>query len=1053
MSASSSAALTSLSRPRIAVVLVTVLASAYGIYYLHRSSDDAESAVDLTLPSGPGLHRTNAVRRRHRRPTPRTGDGAEDNPDSSQDESDDTDNESGPVVLRPLTDGETIVEDFDFDQFLDPPWDRQRAGQHMVQLLFRISEDATKRNAYVHRGTLCNACGVVPIRGIRYRCANCADYDLCESCESQGHHYRTHVFYKIRVPISNYAPRQLQSAFYPGDPDTAVKMLTRDLTTRLTRETGLDRPEIEAYWEQWTYMANTEWRDDPDGLYLAMDRRTFDRCLVPSDGNRYAAPNLIHDRMFAFYDQNNDDLISFPEYLQGLAFRKSKNKIRRVFDGYDINGDGYVDRKDFLRMFRSYYVLFKNMRKDMLDSMDEHAVNSVEAHQLVNSRQPLSSAFGRDGRFGRASNPRAAGEGKQPNPDGDLEIVDGKGIVNPSGDDHGDKADVFRDPLGRAMNDFPPDTSGNYWGVVSSPPPTLETLQSRVLENIMATRAQQENTPPESERPEDPELADEVDVNWPPGIVEPCDISEVLGMDVPFDQVPRSQRAKIIDVASKRVLRNAHLEQEAITNDRMHERWRRRQFYTDEEEGVEAPPDWKTEEDVPLGETKSEEAPQMPAPSPRSRSSSKVRFAEDMDDYETRSNPSTSSRSVPERWGGMEIPEAEKDAGKDVLYQVAQQAFNELLDNLFKNAEDAAIASLSSKKTRALHRHLFTNVYFEWWAERVDMSYAEQNSKESDDVDKKSLEAELARHIQKEIRSWNEEPTSIGVEIEETREAPLDALLAHSGYSIDDGTDVAEPGVTPDHDTAVHDGSSLESQSQDIPVDEHHRDLLEVLRGPIPDQTEPPLPTDEDEYTDLLQSYRDPTLPQFRPSAVSPPTPSQQLPEPQDTPVPTTETTELPHHEGSDRSNHERSRTSKRSGKAHRSRGKNSTESSTPKPAKPLKTPLRDLQKELLTEMKADVTVPTEVHRSLAQWDWMALYKLREMESTESDARMRGGWGRIGWAEFENIVRLRDPAWRAEKRELSEGSKPEAGRRIMKREQDVERMMEYLGSWIEMCIP
>lgn len=1050
MSASSNAALTSLSRPRIAVVLVAVLASVYGIYYLHSSSDGTETSPEPNTSSGPGLHRTNAIRRRHRRPTPRTGDGAEDNPDSSHDESDETDDESGPVVLRPLTDGDTVVDEVSFDEFDDPSWNRQRAGQHMVQLLFRISEDATKRNAYVHRGTLCNACGVVPIRGIRYRCANCADYDLCEACESQGHHYRTHVFYKIRVPISNYAPRQLQSAFYPGDPDTAVKMLTRELTTRLTRETGLDRPEIEAYWEQWTYMANTEWRDDPDALYLAMDRRTFDRCLVPSDGNRYASPNLIHDRMFAFYDQNNDDLISFPEYLQGLAFRKSKNKLRRVFDGYDINGDGFVDRKDFLRMFRSYYVLFKNMRKDMLDSMDEHAVNSVEAHQLVHSRQPLSSAFGRDGRFGRASNPRAPGEGKQPNPDGDLEIIDGKGIVNPSGDDHGDKADVFRDPLGRAMNDFPPDTAANYWGVVSSPPPTLETLQGRVLENIMTSRSQQENTPPENERSENAELADEIDAYWPPGIVEPCDVSEVLGMDVPFDQVPRSQHAKIVDEASRRVLRNAHLEQEAITNDRMHERWRRRQFYTDEEEGVEAPADWKVEEDVPLGETKSEEGPQIPAPSPRSRSSSKVRFAEDMDDYETRSNPSTSSRSVPERWGGMEIPEAEKDAGKDVLYQVAQQAFNELLDNLFKNAEDAAIASLSSKKTRAQHRHLFTNVYFEYWAERVDRSYAEKSTKECDEVDKKGLEAEVAHHIQKEIRLWNEEPNHGAIEIEETRDAPLDVLLAESGYSVEHGTEGTESGTIPGGDVAVHDASSPESQSSDAPSDDHHRDLLEVLRGPIPDQTEPPLPTDEDQFTDMLQSYRDPTLPQFRPSAGSPPPSTSQPPEPQDLPLPSTETSEPSHHEGSDRSNHERSRTSKRGTKAHRNRTKNSTGSSPPKPSP---TPLRDLRKELLTEMKADVTVPTEVHRSLAQWDWMALYKLREMESTEANARTRGGWGRIGWVEFEDIVRLRDAAWRAERRELAEAGNAEAGRRIMKREQDVERMVEYLGSWIEMCIP
>ena len=32
----------------------------------------------------------------------------------------------------------------------------------------------------VHRQISCNGCGASPIRGIRYRCANCPDYDLCE---------------------------------------------------------------------------------------------------------------------------------------------------------------------------------------------------------------------------------------------------------------------------------------------------------------------------------------------------------------------------------------------------------------------------------------------------------------------------------------------------------------------------------------------------------------------------------------------------------------------------------------------------------------------------------------------------------------------------------------------------------------------------------------------------------------------------------------------------------------------------------------------------------
>lgn len=57
-----------------------------------------------------------------------------------------------------------------------------------------------------------------PIRGVRYKCANCVDFDLCEMCEGANSHINTHVFLKIRIPIPPLAnPRSaLLPAFYPG---------------------------------------------------------------------------------------------------------------------------------------------------------------------------------------------------------------------------------------------------------------------------------------------------------------------------------------------------------------------------------------------------------------------------------------------------------------------------------------------------------------------------------------------------------------------------------------------------------------------------------------------------------------------------------------------------------------------------------------------------------------------------------------------------------------------------------------------------------------------
>jgi hypothetical protein len=47
-----------------------------------------------------------------------------------------------------------------------------------------------------HVAVECDGCGVAPIKGIRYKCAVCKDFDYCAKCEaSLGH---DHPFLKIR---------------------------------------------------------------------------------------------------------------------------------------------------------------------------------------------------------------------------------------------------------------------------------------------------------------------------------------------------------------------------------------------------------------------------------------------------------------------------------------------------------------------------------------------------------------------------------------------------------------------------------------------------------------------------------------------------------------------------------------------------------------------------------------------------------------------------------------------------------------------------------------
>ena len=52
------------------------------------------------------------------------------------------------------------------------------------------------QNNYIHENYFCNMCGASPIKGIRYHCLECNNFDLCEKCEAIINH--EHPLYKIK---------------------------------------------------------------------------------------------------------------------------------------------------------------------------------------------------------------------------------------------------------------------------------------------------------------------------------------------------------------------------------------------------------------------------------------------------------------------------------------------------------------------------------------------------------------------------------------------------------------------------------------------------------------------------------------------------------------------------------------------------------------------------------------------------------------------------------------------------------------------------------------
>ena len=51
----------------------------------------------------------------------------------------------------------------------------------------------------VHQNITCDGCSTSPIVGIRYKCAECPNFDLCSKCEENGVH-EEHTFLKVKIP-------------------------------------------------------------------------------------------------------------------------------------------------------------------------------------------------------------------------------------------------------------------------------------------------------------------------------------------------------------------------------------------------------------------------------------------------------------------------------------------------------------------------------------------------------------------------------------------------------------------------------------------------------------------------------------------------------------------------------------------------------------------------------------------------------------------------------------------------------------------------------------
>jgi len=98
--------------------------------------------------------------------------------------------------------------------YTGPASDEARARCPYYQKTTSAPAAAVPADPNVHVGVTCDGCNKSPIVGVRYKCANCANYDLCAECEAKGQHVGSHVFVKLPKATTHHWYRPILPNLY-----------------------------------------------------------------------------------------------------------------------------------------------------------------------------------------------------------------------------------------------------------------------------------------------------------------------------------------------------------------------------------------------------------------------------------------------------------------------------------------------------------------------------------------------------------------------------------------------------------------------------------------------------------------------------------------------------------------------------------------------------------------------------------------------------------------------------------------------------------------------
>ncbi|KAK2723320.1 hypothetical protein QYM36_001842 [Artemia franciscana] len=94
------------------------------------------------------------------------------------------------------------VRNFESPEEVVVVWDNGTAANYRCSGAFDLRILDSAPTGIKHEGTMCDTCRQQPIFGIRWKCAECPNYDLCSVCYHGDKHHLRHRFYRITTPGS-----------------------------------------------------------------------------------------------------------------------------------------------------------------------------------------------------------------------------------------------------------------------------------------------------------------------------------------------------------------------------------------------------------------------------------------------------------------------------------------------------------------------------------------------------------------------------------------------------------------------------------------------------------------------------------------------------------------------------------------------------------------------------------------------------------------------------------------------------------------------------------